>query len=157
VAYGFSSSSKLKVPGVAEIEASFVAKDMIDRAEQLMPDPLLARSLYYEAFESLASLKLPSDSRIVVFIDDLHRCFPNLAIKLLETIKLVLAQPGFIFVIGVARSVIEGYLQHRYEKKYGIKGFQGHSYLDKIVQLPFHIPPHGGRIEEFSGKLLQRL
>jgi hypothetical protein len=70
---------------------------------------------------------------------------------------LVLSQPGFIFVLGVARSVIEGYLQHRYEKDYGIAGFQGHSYLDKIVQLPFHIPPHTGRMQEFSDRLLERL
>jgi hypothetical protein len=157
VAYGFSAKSKVKIPGFAEIEASFVARDMIDRVDRLTPDPLLDRSLYYEAFESLEAVKYSSHCRIVVIVDDLDRCFPDLAIRLLESIKLVLSQPEFVFILGVARSVIEGYLQHRYETEYGISDFQGSSYLDKIVQLPFHIPPHSGRMEEFSNRLLERL
>jgi hypothetical protein len=157
VAYGFSAKSKVKVPGFAEIEASFVAKEMIDREKALTPAPLLDRSLYYEAFESLSAVAFPKDSRVVVIIDDLDRCFPDQAIRLIESIKLVLSQPGFIFVLGVARHVIEGYLQHRYAKEYGIEDFEGHSYLDKIVQLPFHIPPHFGRLDEFSGVILKRI
>lgn len=157
VAYGFSAKSKVKVPGFAEIEASFVAKEMIDREESLTPDPLLDRSLYYEAFESLSAIDFPKNARVVVLIDDLDRCFPDQAIRLLESIKLVLCQPGFVFVLGVARQVIEGYLQHRYAKEYGIEGFEGQSYLDKIVQLPFHIPPHTGRLDSLSETLLERV
>ncbi len=156
VAYGFAVKSKVKVPGFSEIEASFVAKDMIDRYENMAPDPLLDRSLYYEAFEQLSAVNQERKIKIIVSIDDLDRCFPDQAIKLLESIKLVLSQPGFIFVLGVARSVIEGYLQHRYEKEYGLKNFKGQGYLDKIVQLPFHIPPHKERMEEFSHLLLEQ-
>ncbi|MBV9794034.1 MAG: hypothetical protein JO016_08840 [Actinobacteria bacterium] len=154
VAYGFSAKSTVKVPGFAEVEASFVAKDMIDRQEQIAPDPLLDRSLYYGAFNALEAIDLPADLRIVVLIDDLDRCFPDQAIRLLESIKLVLAQRGFIFVLGVARQVIEGYLQHRYSSDYGIKDFKGQLYLDKIVQLPFHIPPNAGRMDEFCARVL---
>ena len=157
VAYGFSAKSKVKVAGFAEIEASFVAKDMIDRSEAIAPDPLLDRSVFFEAFRQLASAPVPDDVRVVVLIDDLDRCFPDRAIKLLESIKLVLAQPGFIFFLGVARRVIEGYLQHRYEKDYGITGFEGYAYLDKIVQLPFHIPPHRNRISTFWDSVMSRL
>lgn len=157
VAYGFSAKSTLKVPGLAEIEASFVAKEMVDRAESLSNDPLLGRSLYYEAFERLSATKVGDGKKIVVFVDDLDRCFPDLAIKLLESIKLVLSQSGFVFVIGVARTVIEGYLQHRYQKEYGLENFEGELYLDKIVQLPFHIPPHHERINQFCDSLLKQL
>jgi KAP family P-loop domain/TIR domain len=154
IAYGFSAKSKVKVPGFAEVEASFVAKDMIDRDERLTPDPLLDRSLYFGAFNSLEEVKLHENVRVVVLIDDLDRCFPDQAIRLLESIKLVLAQPGFIFILGVARQVVEGYLQHRYTSEYGIKDFKGQLYLDKIVQLPFHIPPSTGRMGDFSQYLL---
>ena len=154
IAYGFSAKSTVKVPGFAEVEASFVAKDMIDRNERLTPDPLLDRSLYFGAFNSLEDVKLRENVRVVVLIDDLDRCFPDQAIRLLESIKLVLAQPGFIFILGVARQVIEGYLQHRYSAEYGIKDFKGQLYLDKIVQLPFHIPPSTGRMDEFCQYLL---
>jgi KAP family P-loop domain/TIR domain len=154
VAYGFSAKSTVRIPGFAEVEASFVAKDMIDRQEKLTPDPLLDRSLYYGAFNSLESLHLESDLRVVILIDDLDRCFPDQAIRLLESIKLVLAQRGFIFVLGVARRVIEGYLHHRYATEYGIADFKGQLYLDKIVQLPFHIPPATGRMDEFCARIL---
>jgi len=157
VAYGFSAKSTIKVPGLAEIEASFVAKEMVERAESLSNDPLLGRSLYYEAFERLSAINIGGKKKIVVFVDDLDRCFPDLAIKLLESIKLVLSQSGFVFVIGVARTVIEGYLQHRYQKEYGLENFEGEFYLDKIVQLPFHIPPHHERVNQFCDSLLKQL
>jgi KAP family P-loop domain/TIR domain len=127
---------------------------MIDRDERLTPDPLLDRSLYFGAFNSLEDVKLRENVRVVVLIDDLDRCFPDQAIRLLESIKLVLAQPGFIFILGVARQVVEGYLQHRYSSEYGIKDFRGQLYLDKIVQLPFHIPPSTGRMGDFCQYLL---
>ena len=157
VAYGFSAKSTVKLPGLAEVEASFVAKEMIDREKQLTPDPLLDRSLYYQAFESLSSVELPKKVRIVVLIDDLDRCFPDHAVRLLESIKLVLCQKGFVFVLGVARKVIEGFLQHRYQTEYGIQNFQGSAYLDKIVQLPFTIPPHQERMKKFSETLLDNV
>jgi hypothetical protein len=157
VAYGFASKAKLKLPGFAEIEASFVAKDMIDRDAKLRSDPLLDKALYYNAFHKLSTVKILPSKKIVVIIDDLDRCFPDKAIKLLESIKLVLSQPGFIFIIGVSRKIIEGYLRHRYREKFGIAEFEGQKYLDKIVQLSFPIPPHTQRIEQFYRTLINQI
>lgn len=157
VAYGFSAKSKVSMPGFAEFEAAFVAKDMIDRADKFSSDPLLDKSLYYDAFELLSKVKMGEKAKIVILIDDLDRCFPDMAIKLLESIKLVFGQHGFVFVLGVARSVIEGYLKHRYEIEYGLSGFEGHSYLDKIVQLPFYIPSHVARMDKFIDSLLEKI
>lgn len=149
VAYGFSAKSKFKIPGFAEVEAGFVAKDMIERSKALTTDPLLDRSLFYDAFNSLKeAAKELENTRIVVIIDDLDRCLPNKGIKLLESIKLVLSQPGFIFFLGVARSILEEYLNHRYKEEFGIEGTEGKSYLDKIIQLPFNIPPHSERMKD---------
>lgn len=63
IAYGFSSKSTLKIPGFAEIEASFVAKDMIDREEKINIDPLLDKSIYYRSFERLNSVRLPQKKK----------------------------------------------------------------------------------------------
>jgi hypothetical protein len=145
----------MKVPGLAGLEASLAFKDVADRYEQLTKDTLVDRSLYYGAFAELDAVRLDDDIRIVVLIDDLDRCFPDKGVKLLESIKLALDQPGFIFVLAVAREVIEGYLQHRYAEDYGIRDFDGSRYLDKIVQLPFHIPPASERMPEFCSALLE--
>ena len=155
VVYGLSARTEIQIPGFAKLEAGIVAKDMIDRGDTLSRDPLIGRSLYYNAFEALAAAPLPGSARVVVLIDDLDRCFPDKAIRLLESIKLVLAQRGFIFVLGVARRILEGYLKHRYEQDYGLAHFDGGSYLDKIVQLAFPLPSHSGRMKDLAEKLLQ--
>ncbi len=155
VAYGFSVKSTIKVPGVADFEVALAGKDVVDRARELREDALLSRSLFHEAFEALDSVKFADDIQVVVFIDDLDRCFPDRAVKLLESIKLVLSQRGFVFVIGVAREVIEGYLQHRYSTEYGIAGYKGHLYLDKMVQVAFHVPSSEGRMRKFSEVILR--
>jgi|GEM_PF-1894658 len=167
VAYGFSAKSTIKVPGIGEVEAGFVAKEMIDRDEQLKGqsvDPLLDQSLYYNAFQLLDKVRgedkqpNPDDRpKIVVFIDDLDRCFPEKAVHLLESIKLVLAQPGFVFVLAVDQQVIQAYLNKRYKDDYGLHKYtHGQSYLDKIIQLPFAIPTHEERFEAFIGRMLDR-
>jgi len=85
---------------------------------------------------------------LVVFVDDLDRCMPNRAVEVLEAIKLFLDVKGCAFLIAVDRDVIErvvrvqyaSYLvgETRHEETIPITG---QSYLEKIVQLPFHLPP----------------
>jgi KAP family P-loop domain/TIR domain len=155
LAYGVSVKPSVKVPGLTGVEATLALKDVADRYEQLTKDTLVDRSLYYGAFTELDAVRLDDDIRVVVLIDDLDRCFPDRGVKLLESIKLALAQPGFIFTLAVAREVIEGYLQHRYVSDYGIADFDGKRYLDKIVQLPFQIPAASDRMPEFCAALLE--
>ena len=157
----------MKVPGFAELEAGMVAKDMIDREEKLSRrgDPLLEQSTYYGAFQQLAELKIAGDgvaaadrSKVVVFIDDLDRCTPDKAVRLLEHLKLVLAQPGFIFVLGVAREVLQGLIKHLYEKVYHLPEDldAGRDYLDKIIQLPVDLPSHDQHFAEHARSILDK-
>ncbi|MFT3685563.1 MAG: P-loop NTPase fold protein [Phycisphaerales bacterium] len=171
MAYGFSAKTTVKVPGFADVEAEFVAKEMIERFEKLSAgdgakgsDPLLMRSLYFDAFELLQNVVQPAESegeespwrpRIVVFVDDLDRCMPDKALALLEGVKLALAQRGFIFVLAVAKRVLESYLKKRYRDDYGMESYaDGASYLDKMVQLPLPIPPHKERFADYVTKLI---
>jgi hypothetical protein len=48
-------------------------------------------------------------------------------------------------------------LKHRYDKDYGIQNFDGSSYLDKLVQLPFYIPSHSKRVESFLSALIKQI
>jgi Leucine-rich repeat (LRR) protein len=168
IAYGFSAKGKVGVPGFGEVEAGFVAKEMIERFEKLeqedkshtLDDPLLARSLYYNAFELLDQTSQPEKKgpKVVVFIDDLDRCMPDKAVMLLENIKLVFGQRGFVFVLAVARKVLDGFLTHRYDKEFNVQdgGASARSYLDKIVQLPLHLPSHQERFAEYIHNLMNR-
>ena len=93
-------------------------------------------------------LKLSHEVRLnfVVFIDDLDRCLPEKAVDVLELIKTVLNVDSFAFVVALDDEVIERGISHRYrDYRFGnakpempITGFE---YLEKIVHLPFRLPP----------------
>lgn len=154
IAYGFS------IPGF------FSGQKAIDREAQIEEQKKLVQqsSFYFETFDQLQKLGdagADGDSagtgKIVVFVDDLDRCMPENAIKLLEGIKLVLAQPGFVFVLALNRAIINGYLAKRYNDEYGVKDADlPKSYLDKIVQLPLLLPSHQQRFEDYISGLLAR-
>jgi formylglycine-generating enzyme required for sulfatase activity len=102
--------------------------------------------------------------KLLVFVDDLDRCLPEEAIQVLEGIKLFLDVEGCIFVLGASQEVVELAIRQRYKELYGGQessgpppddsGFlTGSRYLDKIIQLPFHLPPlTRPRLEGFLAK-----
>lgn len=159
IAYGFAMEAGAKVDGIVEIKGSLNGEKMISKYDELMKDSLLEKSLYFDAFDELknVSKELKSTDKIIVFIDDLDRCMPHKAVKLLENIKLLLAQMGFVFVLGVAREVIEGYLKKRYEDDFGVDGRHGEAYLDKIVQIPIYIPTHHNSTEDLTKKMFAQI
>jgi hypothetical protein len=63
----------------------------------------------------------------------------------LEAIKLFLDLPGCIFVLGMDRHVVEQGIRVRYKEFELAGGLQGpvdpRQYLDKIIQVPFRLPP----------------
>jgi formylglycine-generating enzyme required for sulfatase activity len=142
IAYGISIKGKVGIPMMSEAEVNLSPKDMIERYQDLTKDSVLARSLYFDAFERLEefSKKGTPAPRVVVFVDDLDRCFPEKAVELLEGIKLVLNQPGFSFVIGVNEEIIQAFIEHKYTKDYPIDGSLMKDYLDKIVQVKIRVP-----------------
>lgn len=94
-----------------------------------------------------AKLDLADRPKIVVFVDDLDRCHPDAALRLLDGIKLVLEQPGFMFVMGLDKTILEEFLVQRYHKEYGASNAKevGQRYIDKIIQLEIPLPPQTGR------------
>lgn len=87
--------------------------------------------------DSLADEKI---KRVVVLIDDLDRCQPDRIIETLEAIKLFLSVNKTTFIIAADENVI----QYAIKKKYpNIDGFHvelDKEYIEKIIQLPIHIP-----------------
>ncbi|MCP4455440.1 MAG: hypothetical protein GY809_28605, partial [Planctomycetes bacterium] len=163
VLYGISMKGKLGVPHLGELEISTSMKDMIERYESVTQDTFMARSLYFDAFDQLRALSHDKDIKkpqIVVFIDDLDRCFPEQAVRLLESVKLILHQPNFAFVLGIYPQIIEEFIRNKYAAQYPIAAVTAASgakddelshrmndylkyfdqYLDKIVQVRHTVP-----------------
>lgn len=166
---GMKFTGKVGVPLLGEVGVEFDAKQALDAEELLgkQNHPLLGELLYHQAFEGLgevtaqfqkemAKSKKGTHANVVVFIDDLDRCNPERALHLLEGIKLILSQPGFVFVMGIDRNVIEKYLAYVYEEKYKVKDEErGRRYLDKLVQLPLNLPSHRSVMDDHVLKLLE--
>ncbi|OFV95105.1 MAG: hypothetical protein A3H94_00180 [Acidobacteria bacterium RIFCSPLOWO2_02_FULL_60_20] len=101
-----------------------------------------ARVRLREHFEELIQKAQTAEKhRLVFFIDDLDRCLPPQTLSLLEALKLYMNLEGCVFFIGVDRQALERSIRHHYKDAYKEDEFSEASYLDKIVQLPFTIPP----------------
>jgi predicted KAP-like P-loop ATPase len=158
VASGVSVEVGGNIPLVGDAKLTFNGKDIVNKYEELMKDAFLEKSLYFDAYEKMEELSVGnSDEKIVIFIDDLDRCLPDKAVKLLENIKLFLSQQGFVFVLGIAREVVEGYLEKRYDKEFGVSKKHAKKYLDKIVQIPILIPTHSSSLDNLSQKMFEKL
>lgn len=83
----------------------------------------------------LEDVKIEKANKLVIFIDELDRCNPTFAIKLLERVKHFFDDDKFLFVF--ATNLNE--LQYTVKKFYG-EGIDGYMYLDKFFDLPFSLP-----------------
>jgi len=103
-----------------------------------------------------------SPKRLVVFVDDLDRCLPEKAIQVLEAIKLFLDVKDCVFVLGIDQEVIARGIEMKYKEfkdRKDVDGqprftIEGIKYLEKIIQLPFQIPPV---IQDDMGKFVEGL
>jgi hypothetical protein len=170
--YGVSVEAKLTpaAPGV-----KLVAKDAIDRYETLKeesqdPDSRVWKEYVnksvsravlrsFRADKSLLKVAKSDPTRqiprVVVFIDDMDRCLAKDAFKLLQAIKLAVAQPGFIFVMTLDPAALEKVIA----KKTAATGENAAIaskaiYLDKLVQLPFALRLHDEQFAGFAAKII---
>jgi len=105
---------------------------------------------FHRQFEDLVKEQVTDHGqKLVVFVDDLDRCLPEKAIDVLEAIKLFLDAPGCVFVLGLDQEVVARGIKVKYRDfavEEGADGepqipIDGAAYLEKIIQLPFLLPP----------------
>lgn len=131
-----SSEAFLRIMTGGAVSTDFLLK----QDEKFQEEYFEIRSItmrIHEHFQKVVDAIVGKDGRLVVFIDDLDRCCPPQALKVLEAIKLFLNAEKCIYIVGMDRGVIE----QAFANQYGDSNISGMSYLDKIIQLPFKLPP----------------
>jgi hypothetical protein len=107
-------------------------------------------------FEELVSLWAESgDSRrVVIFVDDLDRIRPVMALELLEAIKNFIDVPGCVFVMALDYEVV----QRGMVEKLGVdlQKTSGKAFFDKLIQLPFVVPTTSYKLDEYILDLLTK-
>lgn len=103
-------------------------------------DPLAAigaqKKVEQQFADFLESLLAERGNRLVVFVDELDRCNPSFAVKLLERIKHYFFNDRVTFVF----SVNSNELQHTIKKYYGTD-FDACRYLDRFFDFRLTLPP----------------
>ena len=95
-----------------------------------------------------------TEIRFVVFIDDLDRCLPSVAVGVLENIKNHLCVPGCVYVLGINPDVIARGIRAKYA---GLE-IEGREYLEKILNYSFSVPvPETEKLKTFGTMQLQEL
>lgn len=74
-----------------------------------------------------------TEGKIVLFLDDLDRCQPDVAIRLLEGLKQIFDFHGFFIVMGLNKRILDGYVKKRFEKM-GITSEGVHRYFEKLFK-----------------------
>ena len=105
-------------------------------------------------FEKLVSLWAQSgkDRRVVIFIDDLDRIRPVMALELLEAIKNFIDIPGCIFVITLDYDVVQRGMVEKLGRD--LQKTSGKAFFDKMIQLPFAVPTTSYELDEYIIDLL---
>ncbi len=107
-------------------------------------------------FKGLVSLWADSgeSNRVVVFIDDLDRIQPILALELLEAIKNFMDVPGCVFVMALDYDVVQRGLVEKLGA--GLQRTSGKAFFDKLIQLPFVMPTTSYKLDEYIIDLLAK-
>jgi hypothetical protein len=154
------SNVKLKAgaKGVAEGEFNFAAlRDIYDEYRAAAHPEKAYLNEFEESLRSWINETISkSGERMVIFIDDLDRCLPEVALEVLEAIKLYLNIPDLVFVIGVDRSVIDELVAKHYIKL-GLKEDKSRHYLAKMFQVEVTMGPSEVQVEQFLDAQLDLL
>jgi predicted KAP-like P-loop ATPase len=123
-------------------EIKQVGGDMYDDLKSLIkPEKSRTPPKEIEAFRrEFSELLEELDRNLVVFIDNLDRCLPDVAISTLEAIRLFLFIPRTAFVIAAD----EGMIRHSVAKHFNDpQASHVRDYLDKVIQVPLRVPQVG--------------
>lgn len=95
-------------------------------------------------FEEMVTSLVGERGRTVIFIDDLDRCPPDRIVQVLDAIKLFLDIPRCVYLIGLDREIVEQAIKVKFDK-YKNPETEAREYLEKIIGLPFDLPPLSGQ------------
>lgn len=140
----WSTIAKESLGKVAEVGASILKAttniDLKDLAKTLKDDDgnlVNADNLerLKKQFNSTLAKLAPEQGKLIIFVDELDRCKPTYAVKLLERIKHYFNNPNVTFIFAVDLSQ----LQYTINQYYGSQ-FNGYQYLDRFFDLVIPLP-----------------
>src|SRR5260370_727319 len=97
---------------------------------------MVSRWLQYDGDQIRAIKKKVKQKRLVVLIDDLDRCAPELLPQLLLSLRELLDLPGFTFLLAFDDEIVASALTEN-----NPAWSDGSDFLEKTLDFRFHLPP----------------
>ncbi|MDE6498288.1 MAG: KAP family NTPase [Muribaculaceae bacterium] len=94
---------------------------------------------------------------IIIFVDDLDRLNPPVAVQILELLKNVFTLKHCIFVLAIDYDVVVKGLEPKFGKLTAKNEREFRSFFDKIIQVPFSIPVNNYQPQDFVKESLQSI
>ncbi|MDE5795125.1 MAG: KAP family NTPase [Muribaculaceae bacterium] len=91
---------------------------------------------------------------VIIFVDDLDRLNPSVAVEILELLKNVFSLENCIFVLAIDYDVVVKGLEPKFGKLTEKNEREFRSFFDKIIQVPFSLPVSSYRPMDFVLKSL---
>lgn len=115
------------------------------QVEENSTEAIQALPKFRKIFQNLLKKKAPGDV-VYVFIDDLDRAQPDVALDIMESIRIALQDVDCIFIIAVDDTLISQGLRLRYKELFAdvssaALASKGEEYLEKIIQFRMRVPP----------------
>jgi Leucine-rich repeat (LRR) protein len=148
------SAVKIGVPGF-ELSGESIEKIAEDFKEVAHPEkPYL--NPFEDALKEWLKKAIGKNQRMVIFIDDLDRCMPEIALQVLEALKLYLNIEKLIFVVGVDKKVVDKLVKKHYTDL-GLDEDKSNNYLAKMFQVEVQVEPSEQQISDFLDEQLKEI
>lgn len=107
--------------------------------------------------ETLEKAVADHNKGVLVFIDDLDRLNPPVAVEILELLKNIFCLNGCIFILAIDYEVVVKGLEPKFGKLTDKNEREFRSFFDKIIQVPFSLPVNDYHPEAFLMEKLKEV
>lgn len=139
------------VTGIDRDKLEEVASVLADNRSKAVEQIAAFHSEFAETVRHALAAK--KQERLVIFIDDLDRLAPAVAVELLEVMKLFMDVEQCVFVLAVDYDVVVQGVRQKYGGNMPLSKCR--SFFDKIVQLSFRMPVESYDLKHMLEKYLQ--
>ena len=144
------------LPDAAKATADLkILQTIRDNAKQYVRPEHAYLNAFESEFNRWVGKRLGKNTRMVIFIDDLDRCMPEVGLRVLEALKLYLNVEGLIFVVGVDPKVINAVVKEHYAR-FKLTSEKSANYLAKMFQVEATVAPSDPQIDVFLDSILSK-
>lgn len=112
------------------------------------------RSSLDDIIQTVVNRKENPADRFVIFIDDLDRLEPPVAVQVLELLKNIFTVEHCVFVLAIDYQVVVKGLKDKFGEPSSDNEWEFRAFFDKIIQLPFMMPMAKYDLKTYINRLL---